>query len=45
MVVSISASTPLTILTSNPGNLVSHIQVFSPYKPVSIFFDAFAAID
>jgi hypothetical protein len=25
---------------SNPGNLVSHTQVFNPDKPVSIFFDA-----
>jgi hypothetical protein len=29
----------------NPGNLISHTQVFSPDKPVSMFFDTCAAID
>jgi hypothetical protein len=29
----------------NPGNLVSHIQMFSPGKPVSMLFDACEAID
>jgi hypothetical protein len=29
----------------NPGNLISHIQLFSPDKPESRFFDACAAID
>jgi hypothetical protein len=29
----------------NPGNLISCTQVFSPDKPVSMFFDACAAID
>jgi hypothetical protein len=29
----------------NPGKLVSHTQVFDPDKPVSVFFDAYAAID
>jgi hypothetical protein len=29
----------------NPGNLVSHTQVFSPDKPVSMFSDACADID
>jgi hypothetical protein len=30
---------------SNPGNLVSCTQVFSPDKQVSMLFDACAAID
>jgi hypothetical protein len=29
----------------NPGNLVSHTQVFSPDEPASMLFDACAAID
>jgi hypothetical protein len=29
----------------NPGNLVSCTQVFNPDEPVSVFFDACAAID
>jgi hypothetical protein len=29
----------------NPGNLFSYTQVFSPDKPVSMFFDACVAID
>jgi hypothetical protein len=29
----------------NPGNVVSCTQVFSPDKPVSMLFDACAAID
>jgi hypothetical protein len=29
----------------HPGNIVSHTQVFSPDKPVSVLFDACAAID
>jgi hypothetical protein len=29
----------------NPGNLVSHTQVFNPDKPVLMLFDAYAAID
>jgi hypothetical protein len=28
-----------------PGNLISHTQMFSPDKPVSMLFDACAAID
>jgi hypothetical protein len=28
----------------NPGHLISHIQVFSPDKPVSMLFDACVAI-
>jgi hypothetical protein len=54
MVISISASTPLIALQEqwleirsvcNPGNLISHTQVFSPDKAVSLFFDACVAID
>jgi hypothetical protein len=29
----------------NPGNIISHTQVFSPDKPVSMLFDVCAAID
>jgi hypothetical protein len=29
----------------NPETLVSHTQVFSPDKPVSMFFDTYATID
>jgi hypothetical protein len=29
----------------NPGNLISHTQVFSTVEPVSVFFDACAVID
>jgi hypothetical protein len=29
----------------NPGKLVSHTQVFSPDKPMSVFFDTCVAID
>jgi hypothetical protein len=29
----------------NPGNLIIHTQVFNPDEPVSMFFDACAAID
>jgi hypothetical protein len=29
----------------NPGNLISHTQVFNSDKPVSVFFDACVAMD
>jgi hypothetical protein len=54
MVISISASTPLNRPQEqwleiqsicNSGNLVSHTQVFNTDKPMSMLFDAGAAID
>jgi hypothetical protein len=29
----------------NPGNFVSHTQVFNPDKPLSLFFDTYVATD